>query len=296
MRLAAIDIGTNSLHMIVVRVRADFSFEVIDREKEMVRLGAGGLDGRSLTPEAMLTALRVMSKFKRLADSHGVEEIVAVATSAVREAANGAEFLRGIWQETGIRARAISGTEEARLIHLAASYGVGSPSEIAVVIDIGGGSVEITRGPGATVEQGQSFKLGVIRLTERFVKTDPIAPREERKLVRHVDDEIGAYLQTLVKAGFHRVIGTSGTALSLGAVALGQEGRATDAPMRNLRIPAKSIRRARKQLVEMALEQRLKVPGLEPRRADIAVAAGDRLEIRARNAVEEHDVAARRRT
>ena len=272
MRLAAIDIGTNSLHMIVVRVRPDFSFEVIDREKEMVRLGAGGLDGRSLTPEAMLSALRVMSKFKRLADSHGVEEIVAVATSAVREADNGAEFLRGIWQDIGIRARAISGTEEARLIHLAASYGVGSPAEVAVVIDIGGGSVEITRGPGATVEQGQSFKLGVIRLTERFVKTDPITPREERKLVRHVDDELGAYLQTLVKAGFHRVIGTSGTALSLGAVALGQDGRAADAPMRNQRIPVKSMHRTRKQLVETALEQRLKIPGLEPRRADIAVA------------------------
>src|SRR5947207_4059421 len=92
MRLAAIDIGTNSLHMIVVRVRADLSFEVIDREKEMVRLGAGGLDGRALTPEAMHTALQVMSKFRRLADSHGVAQIISVATSAASEAQNGADF------------------------------------------------------------------------------------------------------------------------------------------------------------------------------------------------------------
>src|SRR6266705_1059519 len=103
MRLAAIDIGTNSLHMIVVRVRPDLSFEVIDREKEMVRLGAGGLDGRALTPEAMHAAL----------------------------------------------------------------YGVGLSDQMAVVVDIGGGSVEITRGAGPNMEVGRSFKLGVIRLTER---------------------------------------------------------------------------------------------------------------------------------
>src|SRR5262245_46808176 len=119
-RLAAIDIGTNSVHMIVVRVRADSSFEVIDREKEMVRLGAGGLDGRALTSEAMHAALLVLSKFKRLAESHKVDHTVAVATSAVREAENGGEFLKAIASQTGIRAYVISGTEEARLIHLAA--------------------------------------------------------------------------------------------------------------------------------------------------------------------------------
>ncbi len=126
-KLAAIDIGTNSVHMIVVRVRTDMSFEVIDREKEMVRLGAGGLDGRALTPEAMQAALQVLSKFRRLAESHGVDHTVAVATSAVREAENGGDFLRAIRDQTGIRARVISGTEEARLIHLAAVYGVGVP-------------------------------------------------------------------------------------------------------------------------------------------------------------------------
>src|SRR5580693_7656100 len=155
MRLAAIDIGTNSLHMIVVRVRPDLSFEVIDREKEMVRLGAGGLDGRALTPEAMQAALHVLSKFRRLAESHRVDEIIAAATSATREAENGGEFLRMVTRQTGIRPRIITGTEEARLIHLAAVYGVGGPGDVAVVIDIGGGSVEITRGAGPTAEMGR---------------------------------------------------------------------------------------------------------------------------------------------
>src|ERR671934_2077140 len=189
MRLAAIDIGTNSVHMIVVQVRPYFSFEVIDREKEMVRLGAGGLDGRALTSEAMHAALQVLSKFHRLAESHRVEEVIAVATSATREAENGGEFLKAVTDQTGIRPRVISGTEEARLIHSAAVYGVSVPRDIAVVIDIGGGSVEVTRGAGAAIELGRSFKLGVIRLTERFIKSDPLAPKDERKLVRHIEDE-----------------------------------------------------------------------------------------------------------
>src|SRR5438270_13099189 len=162
MRIAAIDIGTNSIHMIVVEIRPDLSFDVIDREKEMVRLGAGGLDGRALTPEAMHAALQVLSKFRRLAESHRVDQVIAVATSATREAENGGDFLKQVTQQTGIRPRVISGTEEARLIHMAAVYGVNVSGDAAVVIDIGGGSVEVSRGVGSNVELGRSFKLGVI--------------------------------------------------------------------------------------------------------------------------------------
>src|SRR2546423_157430 len=117
MRIAAIDTDTNSMHMIVGQVRQDLSFEVIDREKEMVRLGAGGLDGRSLTPTAMTAALQTLAKFKRLADSHKVDEIVASATSATREADNGGDFIAEAVQGTGIQVRVISGAEEARLNH-----------------------------------------------------------------------------------------------------------------------------------------------------------------------------------
>jgi exopolyphosphatase/guanosine-5'-triphosphate,3'-diphosphate pyrophosphatase len=258
--------------MIVVRVRADLSFEVIDREKEMVRLGAGGLDGRALTPEATHAALQVMSKFRRLADSHGVDEIIAVATSATREAENGSEFLKAVAEKTGIRPRVISGTEEARLIHQAAAYGVGSAGDTVVVIDIGGGSVEITHGTGPNMEVGRSFKLGVIRLTERFIKSDPLAPRDERRLNRYLDTELGKYLDQIRRSGFDRVVGTSGTVLSLGAVALAERQQGTGASLRNRRISAKQLHRTRKTLVDRDLQERLRVPGLEPRRADLAVA------------------------
>src|SRR6478735_1742729 len=177
MRLAAIDIGTNSVHMIVVNVRPDFSFEIVDQEREMVRLGAGCLDERDPPETAMDAALQALKKFHRLAQSHQVDEIMAAATSATREAENGPAFLAAIQAQTGIRPRVISGTEEARLIHMAAVYGVDIKRGKAVVIDIGGGSVEVTVG-NERPQLARSFKTGVIRMTERFVKTDPLAERD----------------------------------------------------------------------------------------------------------------------
>ena len=272
MRIAAIDIGTNSLHMLVVRVRPDLSFEVIDREKAMVRLGAGGLDGKALTTEAMTAALQALSKFKRLAESHTVDVILAVATSATREARNGGEFLARIEAETGIRPRVITGAEEARLIHLAAVYGVDVGSARAVVIDIGGGSTEITLGTAASTLAAKSFKIGVIRLTERFVKSDPLSGRDEQKLTKHVLSEIDRHCEQITATGFDRVIGTSGTILSLGTVATAMgEGTVPD-ELRNLHVSAKHIRRLRKEVVALSLAQRLTLPGLDPRRADLVVA------------------------
>jgi exopolyphosphatase/guanosine-5'-triphosphate,3'-diphosphate pyrophosphatase len=272
MRIAAIDIGTNSIHMIVVKVRPDLSFEIIDREKEMVRLGAGGLDGRSLTPMAVTAALQTLAKFSRLAASHKVDEIVASATSATREADNGGDFIAEVERQTGIRVRVISGTEEARLIHLAAGYGVDIGGTHAVVIDIGGGSVEVTLGTATHLTQAQSFKLGVIRLTERFVRSDPLSGHDERRLVKHINRAAGAYLDQVAARGFERVIGTSGTILSLGALALSEEAGVPPEELRNQRVPAKAIHRIRKRLSAVDLEARLHTPGLDPRRADIAVA------------------------
>lgn len=271
MRIAAIDIGTNSIHMIVVDVRPDLSFEVVDREKDMIRLGAGGLDGRNLTTAATEAARQTLAKFKRLAESHQVDEIVATATSAVREAENGGDVVAGIQRDLGIRVRVISGTEEARLIHLAASYGVDIGTGTAVVVDIGGGSVEITLGSSGRTHVARSFKIGVIRLTERFAGSDPLGRRDERRMVKFILREAGDFLDTLARRGFDRVIGTSGTILSLGALAA-RDARGLPEDRRNVRVSAKAFRKLRKQLVGSPLAARLEVPGLDPRRADLAVA------------------------
>ncbi len=272
MRIAAIDIGTNSIHMIVVQVRQDLSFEVIDREKDMVRLGAGGLDGRSLTPTAITSALHTLTKFKRLAESHKVDEIIAAATSATREADNGGDFIAEVDRETGIRIKVISGTEEARLIHMAAGYGVDIGSSPAVVVDIGGGSVEVTLGTANHLTLGKSFKTGVIRLTERFVKTDPLDRHDERRLAKFINREMGTYLDQLAGRGFDRLIGTSGTILSLGTMAVADASGEAPDDVRNRRVSAKALRRLRKRLVEADIAERLRVPAMDPRRADLSVA------------------------
>jgi exopolyphosphatase/guanosine-5'-triphosphate,3'-diphosphate pyrophosphatase len=271
MRIAALDIGTNSIHMIVVQVRPDLSFEVIDGEKDMVRLGAGGLDGRSLTPTAISAALQTLSKFRRIAESHKVDEIVACATSATREADNGGDFIAEVDRQTGIRIRVISGTEEAQLIHLAAGYGVDIGATTAVVVDIGGGSVEITLGSSTHLTVGRSFKVGVIRLTERFVKSDPLAGGDERRLIKHLTREMGSYIDQIAGKGFDRVIGTSGTILSLGLMASTEDGEPPE-DLRNRRVSAKALHRLRKHLVESDIKERLVTPGMDPRRADLSVA------------------------
>jgi exopolyphosphatase/guanosine-5'-triphosphate,3'-diphosphate pyrophosphatase len=268
MRLAAIDVGTNSVHMIVCRVRPDLSFEVVDREKDMIRLGAGSLNGRNLPPANIALAMQTLAKFKRLAESHGVDEIIVAATSAVREADNGADFIAEARRQTGLHVRVISGAEEARLIHLAAAYAVGTRQHRAVVIDIGGGSTEITLGTAARLEVGRSFKLGAIRLTERFARHDPLTKSDVRRLVRQIRRETRAYLAQLARRGYERVIGTSGTMLAIGALAAGAKKSPTE--VRRLTVRARELSRVRDWLVRLPLADRLKIGGLDPRRADLA--------------------------
>jgi exopolyphosphatase/guanosine-5'-triphosphate,3'-diphosphate pyrophosphatase len=232
-------------------------------------LGAGGLDSGHLTDAAMSAALKVLAKYRRLAEAHKVDEIVASATSSVREAENGGEFISTVARQTGIHVRVISGTEEARLIHQAAAYGVDLKNSSAVVIDIGGGSVEVTLGGAGRPQLARSFKMGVIRLTERFVKSDPLSGRDERQLVKHINREAGDYLDEIASRDFDRVIGTSGTILSLGMLAADAK---QSAEPRNLRVSAKSMHRLRERLLGMDLDRRLRLPGLDPRRADLSVA------------------------
>ena len=272
MRLAAIDIGTNSLHMIVVEVKPDLSFEIVDREKEMVRLGSGGLDGRDLAQTAQSAALDALERFKQLAESRRVDEILAAATSAVREANNGGEFLAQVLHRTSIRVRVISGVEEARLVHLAAVYGVEASSGTTVVIDIGGGSMEVTRGTADAVHVAGSFPLGVIRLTDRFVTSDPLPRHAERKLVKHIHVEAEAFLDQVRTAGFDRVIATSGTSLSLGQVALSGPRLFGSDRIHHSRLSSRELHRVRRQVVSLDMQRRLRLPGLDSRRADLVVA------------------------
>ncbi len=272
MKIAAIDLGSNSFHMIIVEVSASGTFQVIDREKEMVRLGADTLSSGRLPAAAMKRGLAALSKYKRLAQTHGVDKILAVATSAIREARNGEDFLERVGREIGFWPRVVSGEQEGRLIYLAALHSVHLEGKRALVIDLGGGSVEMALGEGSRLERVLSEKLGVLRMTERFVKSDPLSAKDEGKLVAHVEETLAGKLEKLREAGFERVVGSSGTILALASLALEEQGEKPPETLHHASVSAAALRAVRKRLVASQFRERVKMAGMDERRADIIVA------------------------
>src|SRR6184192_1818667 len=175
-RLAAIDVGSNSLHMLVADVSPDGRIQVVDRLKEMVRLGRRAFTSGKLDREAAELALRTLKTFERLARARHVERLRVVATSAVREARNGAAFVRRLRRQTGLPVRVISGAEEARLIYRAARYALGLDGGPYLLVDVGGGSVELVLVQDGRALWLRSLPLGAARLSERFLLHDPPRP------------------------------------------------------------------------------------------------------------------------
>lgn len=267
--VAAIDIGTNSVHMVVARID-DKGFTVVTSEKEVVRLGEGseGLD--HLTREAMDRGVAALAHMRRVADAHGAT-IRAVATSAVREAGNADIFVTRVREECGITVEVISGIEEARLIALGVRQSLNLGSDDVVMIDIGGGSTEVTLGNGRRTRIAQSIKLGAVRLTDRFLSaaTNDVTVRNLRS---HVRMSFANLAHEIAPHGFDRVVLSSGTCETLARIAAAMGG----APPRQLN----GFRFDRGQLdavVEEVLradsvESRRAIGGMDPRRADIIVA------------------------
>ena len=272
MRLAAIDIGSNSIHMVVVEASARGGLRVLDREKEMVRLGTDTLRSGRLTRPAMDRGLDTLRRYRQIADSRKVEKIIAVATSAVREARNGDEYLARIGRELRVWPRIISGEQEARLIHRAVAHSVHLAGARSLVIDVGGGSVELVLGRGADVEWAASEKSGVLRLTDRFVRSDPLSAADAARLARHVGETLGPHLDRARDADLRRVVGTSGTILAVGSLAHVLETGRPPESLHHLSVSAEALREARRRLLGTTFKERLKLPGLDPTRADIVVA------------------------
>ncbi len=272
MKIAAIDLGSNSVHMVIAETVRGGAFRVIGTEKEMVRLGARTLSKGRLSDSAVARGLEALRKYKRLADSVGVDKILAVATSAIREAANGEDFLEQLGRELDIWPRAVPGGEEARLIYLAVLHSIHLEGRRALVVDIGGGSVELAVGGGKGMEYGASEKLGVLRMTEGFVRSDPLTGKDEAALVRHVQHVIAPHRARIRATGFECAVGTSGTILAVGALALDRAGTAVPDTLHHVTVTAEQIHAARKSLVASDLRARLKAPLVDESRADIIVA------------------------
>jgi len=215
---AALDIGSNSIHLVVVETDREKPFRVVASAKEVVRLGRSATRDERLSGAAMDRAIEGMKRFRRIAESHGARDLIAVATSAVREATNGDQFLARAAEEAGVEIDLLSGIEEARLIALAVSVRYERSSrQQALVIDIGGGSTEL-----AVMRNGEpttliSFKLGAVRLTEQYVKSDPIGEKQLRRLRSELREVIAHRASEIEAAGIEACYGTSGTINALAA-------------------------------------------------------------------------------
>lgn len=271
--LAAIDIGTNSIHMVVVRIQPSLpSYTVIAREKQMVRLGEYCQKTGWLKPEAMARALEALTRCKGIAEGLGAEEIVAVATSAVREAPNGPEFLHQIQRVVGLHVDLVSGMEEARRIYLGVLSAIEFEGRPHVVLDIGGGSTELILGDGHEPSFLESVKVGAVRLSEQFVQSDPISARDFIHLRTQVRSLLEPAIGELLSIGsFDGLIGTSGTITCLAEIDARASGN-TPTSLHGYRLTLASVRQILQQLRGLNLEERRRLPGVSDRRADIIVA------------------------
>ena len=267
-KLAVIDIGTNSIHMVLAEILPDASFKILDRFKDMTRLGNGVFATRRLSDEAMIRALEVLKTLVTLARNKGFERIVAVATSAVREAQNGGDFVALIMEQTGLRVRVISGTEEARLIFLGVKNSIALPDGPTLVVDIGGGSVELIVGNREGLIHGKSLKLGAIRLAEQCLPKTPPSESMMRVLEDVVLTQLRDALGFFKMKKFHSLVATSGMAGNVGEVVhLRQTGRPL--PQHNLAtVMLKDIRSLETELARSSVKARLAIPGLDPKRVD----------------------------
>ena len=271
---AFIDIGTNAARLLVVRINPNFSYTIISQEKEVIRLGEQEFNDNLLHPEAMERAIFVCGKFVELAKTYGATEIVAVGTSAIREAINQEEFLKKLQDETGLTVKVISGLEEAHLICLGVSSGINIGEEKAVFVDLGGGSTEICIGNQFECFYANSLPLGAIRLTTRFIGegwTGPLKIEKYKEIRNYAANRIGIVKAKVQEFGVRLAWGSSGTVINLAEIAnklFKKNGNGHG----SLVLSRKNLKKLAPILCSVSLEERKKLPAINPDRADIIIA------------------------
>ncbi|MBI2403354.1 MAG: Ppx/GppA family phosphatase [Gemmatimonadetes bacterium] len=269
-RLAAIDVGTNSVRLIVAEVEPDGTYRVLDEEQEMSRLGRGLYRSGRLGHVPMERTLEALGKMKAIADGFGVKELRAIATSAVREATNGRQFCREAWRRHRLRVEVISADEEAQLAFQSVQRHFGLEGQSTAVVDIGGGSTEVILALGGVVDRIHSLPLGAVRLTERWVRSDPLKPRHWKQLKRAIDDTIKGVVGKPPFAA-EVMIGSCGTFSNLAQMARSaREGE--PGPIQGYVLTRGDVVRLLDRLRETPLGARRQIPGVNPKRADILVA------------------------
>jgi exopolyphosphatase / guanosine-5'-triphosphate,3'-diphosphate pyrophosphatase len=280
-RLAVLDVGSNTVHLVVVDGRADGSFAVVGRERDTLRLADAAFPSMRLPEEAVRRLVASVGRMRAVADGLDAGAMVGFATSAIREARNGVDVLGRVREATGVTIAVLPGVEEARLTYLAARRWTAFSARRLLVVDIGGGSLEVAAGEGERPELARSFPLGATRLTRRFVRTDPVRPEELVALRVHALALLGPLAEQLRERPWDVVCGTSKTFRNLGAVARALPGAPTPphefgfagvdghtAPI----LTREALNVVAGYLAETSAKDRSRLTGLDPLRAGNVVA------------------------
>jgi exopolyphosphatase/guanosine-5'-triphosphate,3'-diphosphate pyrophosphatase len=278
--LAAIDIGTNSFHLIVVKTDEKGSFKILTREKEVVRLGKSSKDMKYISPDAVYRAVNTLKRFKLICDSFNAE-VRAVATSAVRESLNGEDFISEILHKTGIKIEVVSGYEEARLIYLGVLQALPVFKKKILLIDIGGGSTEMLIGEKGEVIYANSTKIGAVRLTERFFPDKKFTPDAIEEAKMYTKSVLYPVLRRIKEYSYDTVIGSSGTISTLGSMIyyLNNPGSEDELYLNNFVYDRNSLNDITKKITKcLNVRQIEELRGLDAQRADIITAGAVILE------------------
>ena len=270
-RLAAIDIGTNSIRSIVIQFDAAGEYKILDDEKVTVRLGEGLNQTGSISPAAWERALEALSRQKKIIDGYGVRSIEAVATSAVRKAANGADFISEIRSRIGLEVEVISGEDEAELAAQSAFHNFDLEGVRHLIFDIGGGSLELITALGTHIEEVLSLELGAVFLTENFLKNDPVNPAEHQKLRKHIRKALKNSLAGQERPAMQCLVGSGGTITSIAAMVTAGRRERYDS-VHGYELLRSEVVHLLAMLLRMSDKDRRALPGLSPDRSDIIIA------------------------
>lgn len=275
---AAIDIGSNSCRLKIAKVVAH-RLKTVHEDREVTRLGSSVFDTGLVSPDAMATTLRALKRFQRAVQAHGVDQLRVVATAAMRDARNAPAFQAWVKAETGWTMEIISGLEEGRLIHRGLTSLEPGTGGRLLLIDLGGGSCEITLSEQKRIKETISLPLGAVRLTEEFLQADPPPAEGLRRMRTLIGRELRRAHRKIQAGRVPVVIATSGTAAALVEACMaaaktakrpGRKG-ATQGAINGI-AAAKDVRKLAARLAKMALPEREAVPGIGVRRAEIIVA------------------------
>jgi exopolyphosphatase / guanosine-5'-triphosphate,3'-diphosphate pyrophosphatase len=267
---AAVDIGSNSVRLKIARFQGH-QLKEVHEDREVTRLGEGVFGGGLLSPEAMSQTVRVLRRFHKSTQECGVDSVRVVATAALRDARNSRAFLEWVRSSTGWTVEIISGLEEARLIHLGIISRTRLGGASTLLIDLGGGSCELTVSRNGQIRDTVSLPLGAVRLSNEFLRHDPPRKNEIERLRGFVTREISRVQDRIRAARVGTVLATSGTAAALAGVSAHLARFQKSGPSKI--VTRDMMRRIVKQITKLPLEQRRKVPGIGPRRAEI-ISAG----------------------